>query len=95
MQGCDALARAHARLSQAPVLDAATLTFLPPLGAPPKIVCLGLNYSDHAAESGLTAPDYPTLFGRFTSSLIGHGAQALMRQLLAQESRPPTRQTST
>ena len=33
-----------------------------------------MNYKDHAAESGFEAPKYPALFGRFPSSLIGHGA---------------------
>ncbi len=41
---------------------------------PPKIVCIGLNYADHSAESGFEVPNYPTVFGRFASSLIGHGA---------------------
>ena len=50
------------------------LTFLPPLVKAPKILCLGLNYKDHAAEGGFTVPEFPTIFGRFNSSLIGHGA---------------------
>ena len=54
------------------VLDAVEL--LPPLPLPGKIVCVGLNYADHSAESGFKVPDYPTVFGRFASSLIGHGA---------------------
>ena len=54
-------------------VDEASLEFLPPFAKPPKIICLGLNYSDHAAEGGFEAPTYPTLFGRFASSLIGHG----------------------
>ena len=50
------------------------LTFLPPLVKAPKIICLGLNYKDHAAEGGFQVPEFPTVFGRFNSSLIGHGA---------------------
>ena len=42
--------------------------------APGKIICVGLNYRDHADESGMSVPDYPTLFARFASSLIAHGA---------------------
>ncbi|MFP5432687.1 MAG: fumarylacetoacetate hydrolase family protein [Alphaproteobacteria bacterium] len=49
------------------------LTFLPPLIKAPKILCLGLNYKDHAAEGGFQVPEFPTVFGRFNSSLIGHG----------------------
>ncbi|TVV77167.1 fumarylacetoacetate hydrolase family protein [Sphingomonas solaris] len=55
-------------------VDEADLTFLPPLVKAPKIVCLGLNYKDHAAEGGFQVPEFPTIFGRFNSSLIGHGA---------------------
>ncbi len=52
----------------------ADLVFLPPLMKAPKIICLGLNYKDHAAEGGFQVPEFPTIFGRFNSSLIGHGA---------------------
>lgn len=50
------------------------LRLLPPVGNPGKIVCLGLNYVDHAAEGGHAKPTYPSLFLRCTSSLCGHGA---------------------
>ncbi len=46
----------------------------PVIPEPGKIICVGLNYVDHSAESGFKQPDYPTLFGRFASSLIGHKA---------------------
>lgn len=46
--------------------------FLPPLARPGKIVCVGLNYVNHAAEAGFEVPPFPTLFVRFASSLIGH-----------------------
>jgi 2-keto-4-pentenoate hydratase/2-oxohepta-3-ene-1,7-dioic acid hydratase in catechol pathway len=40
---------------------------------PSKIVCLGLNYRDHAEESGLTPPSAPMFFAKFPNSLIGPG----------------------
>jgi acylpyruvate hydrolase len=43
----------------------------PPVTDPDKIVCLGLNYRDHAAESGLALPKAPMLFAKFRNSLIG------------------------
>src|SRR5690606_27407940 len=46
--------------------------FLPPLSRPTKIICVGLNYADHTAESPYEQPDYPTLFLRVNTSLIGH-----------------------
>ena len=45
---------------------------LDPLAARGKIICIGLNYADHASEASMKAPDYPTLFARFPSSLIAH-----------------------
>lgn len=45
----------------------------PVIPEPGKIVCLGLNYFDHAKEGGREKPDYPWFFLRTTSSLIGHG----------------------
>ncbi len=47
---------------------------LPPLSSPGKIICVGLNYRAHAVESGMQLPEYPTLFARFPSSLVGGGA---------------------
>ena len=75
--GGDALARAAAALAQAPVVDLSKVMLLPPLSHPEKIICIGLNYKDHSAESGFKQPEYPTVFGRFNSSLIAHGAPIL------------------
>lgn len=58
----------------APTFALDAVQFLPPLIRPDKIVCVGLNYRDHTAETQYAQPDYPTLFTRFTSSLIAHGA---------------------
>jgi acylpyruvate hydrolase len=44
---------------------------------PPKIICIGLNYSAYAAEAGFQAPTYPGVFVRFNSTLIGHRAPLL------------------
>jgi 2-keto-4-pentenoate hydratase/2-oxohepta-3-ene-1,7-dioic acid hydratase in catechol pathway len=46
--------------------------FLPPITDPQKIICVGLNYRDHAAESGAPIPAEPVLFSKFTTALIGH-----------------------
>ena len=39
---------------------------------PRKIICIGLNYRDHAAESGVPVPIEPVLFSKYPSALIGH-----------------------
>src|SRR6267154_164663 len=43
------------------------------LDGPGKIVCVGLNYHDHANESGMPVPAEPLLFGKFPNTLIGPG----------------------
>lgn len=42
-----------------------------PLTRPSKIVCVGLNYAQHAAESGMAIPEHPVLFFKATSALVG------------------------
>ncbi len=49
------------------------LRLAPPVPDPQKIVCLGLNYSDHAAESGQQPPEAPLWFAKFANSLIATG----------------------
>jgi len=44
-----------------------------PIPRPGKIVCVGLNYRDHAEEQGAELPTAPLLFAKFTTSLIGPG----------------------
>jgi 2-keto-4-pentenoate hydratase/2-oxohepta-3-ene-1,7-dioic acid hydratase in catechol pathway len=51
--------------------DHAVVRLGPPVPDPQKIVCLGLNYFDHAEEAGLTAPATPIFFAKFANSLAG------------------------
>jgi acylpyruvate hydrolase len=53
-------------------LDPAGIEYLPVIPNPPKIVCVGMNYQDHADENKLKKQEFPTFFARFTSTLIGH-----------------------
>ncbi len=78
------LAEAGAKAAAGEAVDEASLTFLPPVVRPSKIICLGLNYRDHAEESGLGIPEFPVLFGRFPSSLIGHGAPIILPKVSSQ-----------
>lgn len=43
----------------------------PPIARPSKIICIGLNFKDHAAESGFDAPEEPLIFGKATSAICG------------------------
>ncbi|MEL6297922.1 MAG: fumarylacetoacetate hydrolase family protein [Pseudomonadota bacterium] len=53
--------------------DLGALTLLPVVTDAPKILCVGLNYVDHAKEGGNAVPDYPGMFMRSNRSMIGHG----------------------
>ena len=43
------------------------------IALPQKIVCIGLNYRDHAEEQGVALPERPLLFAKWPNTLIGHG----------------------
>lgn len=46
---------------------------LPPVPPPEKILCIGLNYLDHAIETGAEPPTEPIVFSKFNTALVGHG----------------------
>lgn len=56
-----------------PTVDSRAITLLPAVPAPQKVICIGVNYADHAAETGYEPPPYPTVFGKFANALIAHG----------------------
>ena len=72
--GADLVAAAKAAIaSSAPRLPLAGLSYAPVVPRPGKIICLGLNYYDHAKEGGREKPDYPWFFLRGATSLVAHG----------------------
>ena len=64
---------AAAAINEGAGVDAATTGILAPIQNPEKIICIGLNYADHAAESGMPIPEEPIIFSKFASSIIGPG----------------------
>lgn len=77
--GVDLVALAvKARQSDAERLPLESLELATLIPEPGKIVCLGLNYFDHAKESGREKPDYPWFFFRGKSSLMGHGQPGIV-----------------
>lgn len=62
------------RASACQALPLADVTLLPSVPRPGKVVCLGVNYLDHAREGGNKVYDYPTIFLRCATSLVAHGA---------------------
>lgn len=53
------------------LLECEGLTLLAPVPRPGKVICLGLNYRDHAEESGLPIPPEPVIFSKFSNSVVG------------------------
>jgi 2-keto-4-pentenoate hydratase/2-oxohepta-3-ene-1,7-dioic acid hydratase in catechol pathway len=64
-------ARAAIAAGDLPALDADGLRIGPPLARPGKIVCIGLNYRDHAAETGAAIPERPVVFMKDPGTVVG------------------------
>jgi 2-keto-4-pentenoate hydratase/2-oxohepta-3-ene-1,7-dioic acid hydratase in catechol pathway len=71
------LARARACASRAEegsgagVVDRSDVRLLAPVPRPPKVICIGLNYRDHAAESKMEVPKSPVVFSKFATAVVG------------------------
>jgi 2-keto-4-pentenoate hydratase/2-oxohepta-3-ene-1,7-dioic acid hydratase in catechol pathway len=72
----ESLGRAAAEMLPERSLDGLRLG--PPITDPDKILCMGLNYRDHAAEAGLDLPTVPLFFAKFRNSLIGPRDQIVL-----------------
>ena len=62
-----------AELSNLPIVDLSSVHLASPIPRPGKIICIGLNYRDHAEESGMPIPDSPIIFSKFGTCVIGSG----------------------
>jgi 2-keto-4-pentenoate hydratase/2-oxohepta-3-ene-1,7-dioic acid hydratase in catechol pathway len=59
-------------------LPLGSVKLMAPIPRPRKLICVGLNYRDHAAETGATIPDVPTIFNKFATAVIGPGADIVL-----------------
>jgi 2-keto-4-pentenoate hydratase/2-oxohepta-3-ene-1,7-dioic acid hydratase in catechol pathway len=62
----------------AAALDLDRVVLLAPIPRPPKVICVGLNYRDHAAEARMEIPEVPTIFSKFPSAITGPGAPVIL-----------------
>lgn len=60
------------------------VSLLPPILQPDKIICIGLNYMSHIKETGRDKPEYPSIFTRYPSSIVGH-RQSLVRPTVSDQ----------
>jgi 2-keto-4-pentenoate hydratase/2-oxohepta-3-ene-1,7-dioic acid hydratase in catechol pathway len=71
-----AMAAMHKTAKEAkPDRKLSEIKFLPVIPNPQKILCAGINYRSHAAETGRELPKQPSLFIRFTDTLVGHDGE--------------------
>lgn len=63
---------------QETVSDVGSVTLLAPIPRPQKLICVGLNYRDHAIESKMEIPSVPTIFNKFPSCVIGPGDEIVL-----------------
>jgi 2-keto-4-pentenoate hydratase/2-oxohepta-3-ene-1,7-dioic acid hydratase in catechol pathway len=59
-------------VSDSTMVSLDSVTLLPPIDNPGKIICIGLNYTTHIKETGRDAPKHPSIFTRYPGSLVGH-----------------------
>ena len=74
--GAHALGQAEritSKLSGKTLRPLGSVQLLAPIPRPPKILCVGLNYRDHALESGMEIPRVPTVFAKFSTAVTGSG----------------------
>ncbi len=59
-------------------LPLSQVRLLAPIPRPPKVICIGLNYRDHAIESGMAIPTIPVVFTKFPNAVVGPGDDVIL-----------------
>ncbi len=77
--GADALTKAQS--IAAPAYDLNSVKLLAPIPRPPKIICIGLNYRDHAIETNMKIPEIPTVFCKFPTAVIAPGDNVVLPKI--------------
>ena len=86
-KGARGLAAVKAAASNAPASARHPLAAVKaalPIAQPPKFICVGLNYLEHAKEGGHPPPTYPSFFARYDRSLVAHGEPVIRPNVSSQ-----------
>ena len=75
---------AKALREQGLIIPRSDVRILAPVPRPNKLICVGLNYRDHAVESNLPIPASPVIFSKFTTAIIGSGESIVLPSLSQQ-----------
>lgn len=79
--GREGLQRASTALPKGKPIDPKEVKLLPPVPRPEKIFCIGLNYADHAKETGKQPPSEPVVFSKFVTALRANSEQIVLPRL--------------
>jgi 2-keto-4-pentenoate hydratase/2-oxohepta-3-ene-1,7-dioic acid hydratase in catechol pathway len=82
--GAEGIERATQAVMYGTTLSARSVRLLAPIPRPGKVICVGLNYADHAAESGAPIPEEPVIFNKFPTSVCGHDDPILLPPISTQ-----------
>jgi 2-keto-4-pentenoate hydratase/2-oxohepta-3-ene-1,7-dioic acid hydratase in catechol pathway len=77
-QGPEGLERARRAAQQGDSIDPDSVRLAAPVPDPEKVICIGLNYADHAAESGIAVPSDPVVFNKFPTAVCGPGDSVIL-----------------
>ena len=77
MLRADALAEVAAAVASAPRVPLSGIAWLPVLGHPAKLICIGLNYMVHVREMNRAVPTVPSLFLKYHDALVGHDREVV------------------
>jgi 2-keto-4-pentenoate hydratase/2-oxohepta-3-ene-1,7-dioic acid hydratase in catechol pathway len=83
-KGLAAVKQAIAKPAKKAIMREADLVHLPPIMNPSKILCLGVNYADHAKEMKSAKPSFPVIFARHSSTLVAHNG-AMIRPAASEQ----------
>ena len=79
--GVPKLQRSASTASSVPLAE---VELLAPIARPSKLICIGLNYRDHAIESNMAMPKIPTVFCKFPTAIVGPGAAVVLPAISTQ-----------
>ncbi len=79
--GPEGLARAAEALARGQAMPLESARLLPPVPNPQKVICVGLNYADHAKEGGMPVPSEPVIFAKFPTAVAADGQPIVLPRL--------------
>jgi 2-keto-4-pentenoate hydratase/2-oxohepta-3-ene-1,7-dioic acid hydratase in catechol pathway len=80
-QGPEGLQNARAALEAGQRMAAEGVRLAAPVPDPEKVICVGVNYADHARESGMDVPEEPVVFSKFPTAVCAHGDPIILPRL--------------